>query len=105
MSHCQVCNKRLGNGKRGNALYCSAKCRQAAYRKRSNAMRVMQASQLDLFQQQDLATIKTVSVMAADFVVRVGAIVGKELAEQALDAMWDLALHCGCDLSARVVSK
>ena len=105
MSHCQNCGKRIGKVTRGNALYCSPKCRQQAYRKRKAVMLASKALTFDMDERMDLNTVRGVSVEMAEFLERLCAIAGKEVAREGLDAAWSLALHCGCDLSKRLAKS
>jgi hypothetical protein len=58
-----------------------------------------------MLQLQDLKTIELHSAAAATFIAKCASIVDKHFADEALDAMWELALACGCDLSERFSSN
>lgn len=99
MSNCLWCSKSLPAGTRADTKYCCGAHRTAAYHARKMALKRTRALSLDMFQQQDLLTVRKVSVIAADCVERVCAVAGKELASEVLDAVWDIAAQCGCDFT------
>jgi len=101
MGKCIVCGKKFKSGQRADTLYDSPKCRSVAYRQRKKAERQLKAANLDMFQQQDLKALSERSAVAAEFVKRVASLFGKEIAEESLDAFWDLAYQCGCNLAER----
>lgn len=88
-----VCGKPI-LGKRKDAKTCSANCRSKAYYHRKQAERIYKKNVLDMFNQQDINRIRTISEMAADTCNRVAMVGGKELAESVIDGMFDLLSQC-----------
>lgn len=94
MSACVVCGNAIV-GKRTGAKTCSNACRSKAYYRRQTAQRKWKASNLDLFDQQDLQRIGRISFDAAQMVVKVASISGRDVAREVLDSMCDLLSNAG----------
>lgn len=94
MASCVICNKPI-NGKRRGAKTCSNACRSKAYYKRQTAQRKWKASNLDMFDNEDLQRIGRISFSAAEMVVKVSTIGGRDMARALLDSMADLLTNAG----------
>lgn len=94
MASCVICDKPI-IGKRTGAKTCSNACRSKAYYKRQTAQRKWKAANLDMFDNQDLQRIGRISFAAAEMVVKVSTIGGREMARALLDSMTDLLTNAG----------
>lgn len=92
---CAYCGEGF-KARRTTAQYCSPNCRTLAWRRRkknAQAIKINSFSQEELKDLNDLFTYH--SPRAARFVQQVAAIVGKPLAVQTMDAMYDLLSDTG----------
>lgn len=97
MPLCLECGKRFV-AKRSTAKYCSGSCRSNAAHKRQRAMKKYRSTQLDMFAERDLKTVRACSPDSAAYVLKVLAAFGNEAANDALDALWDLGVNLRPDL-------
>lgn len=105
MANCIMCNKKLLAGQRADTKYCSQACRSKAYHSRRKNLLRLQAGGLDAFQQHDLQVLQKQCTTAASFVAKVLAVTDAKFANEALDAFWELAFACGCNLAERITPK
>jgi predicted nucleic acid-binding Zn ribbon protein len=94
MASCVICSKPI-IGKRRGAKTCSNACRSKAYYKRKSADRKWKAANLDMFDNQDLRRIGRISFSAAEMIVKVSTIGGREMARELIDSITDLLSNAG----------
>jgi hypothetical protein len=76
-------------------MYDTDACRARAYRLRSKSSKNIESKRLDAASVKDLNSLRRVSVSAADYVLKLSYLYSPELAQEALDAFFDMAVHVG----------
>lgn len=89
---CEWCGKPIRGGRAGTK-YDSKNCRQAAYK---NRVRIAERAKNYGFtseQAYDVNQIRLVSVKAADTLLMLASVAGRDIASKVLDGMWDLFVN------------
>lgn len=89
MSICVNCGNGF-TGKRADAKTCSDACRSAVYYKRKTATKRWKDCNLDLFDSEDVRLLGRISYDAAEVIIKVANVAGREVAKQVIDGMCDL---------------
>lgn len=94
MGNCVICGASLA-GKRGGARTCSDACRSKAYYNRKMADKRWKDCNLDMFDSQDLKRLGRISYDAAECVLKIANVQGREQARLVIDAMCSLLTNAG----------
>lgn len=97
---CKWCGKFFTQNRAGH-IYHDNNCKQAAWYSRHNVSHKRKDYVLGADHMKDVRTLRKTSEQAADFIMRLAAACGREIAEDALDAFWDALARGGVDLSPR----
>lgn len=80
---------------RHDAVYDSEACRARAYRLRHKSKNHVESKRLDAGSVQDVNSLRRLSPMAADLVLKVSYLYTPDLAQELLDAIFDVAVNVG----------
>ena len=94
MAICVICGTGF-SGKRRDAKTCSDNCRSKASYQRKTALKRWQDCNLDLFDEEDVRRLGRISYDAAEVVIKVANVAGREVAKQVIDGMCDLLTKSG----------
>lgn len=98
MSSCVICGNSL-KGKRQGAKTCSDVCRSKAYYNRKMAEKRWKDCNLDLWDSNDVRLIGRISYDAAEIILKIANLNGRDVAKQVIDGMADLLTRSGVNWS------